>query len=132
MKGINLIAENWPALVTIGGVFTAIWALSQRSLKEIRDSANADSFTKDAAAAAIIGLSFVGSVGGSAVLGFAVAPNSGGALLGAAIFLIPFLAMCVIYFFRKRRAKNTGGKEPGKRVVQDSVDETAAAPTSGA
>ncbi|MFF1382797.1 hypothetical protein ACFVWT_04450 [Arthrobacter sp. NPDC058288] len=117
MEQKDFIAANWPAFVSIAAVFSAVWALSLKSLKDIRDSVHADAPTRDAAAAAIIALGIVGSIGASGALGFAFLPNGWGFVLGAGIFLIPFIAMCVIYFRLKHKSKRQGATPDKGPVV---------------
>jgi hypothetical protein len=102
---VQYINDNWPAFAALGGLFAAIWALSLASLKSIRDSEHADEPTKDAAAAAMIGLVIVISMGSAAGLGYTFAQHAWGALLGAFIFAAPFIAMWVVYVRRKRAEK---------------------------
>lgn len=85
-------------LVEYGGLIAAIWALSVFAIKPIRDSDKADGPTKDAAAAALIGMSVISTAAAAFLLGANSLGTKGGGFIGVFVFLIPFFAMIAVYY----------------------------------
>lgn len=100
-------------LIVFGSFVGGVWALSLLSLKVIRDSEYAEKRLRDAAALAIVALSFIAGGAASAVYGwnflFADDPNADqktgspmGAGLAVGLFLVPFIAMGIAILFSKK------------------------------
>lgn len=91
-------------LVEFGLFVGGIWALSLLGLKSIHDTPEAEKRLKDASALAIVAVTLVGAVAGAFALGLSRFETIGSGLLASFIFLIPFVAMAVVYFHKKNRA----------------------------
>lgn len=114
-------------LIAFGAFLGGIWALSLLSLKVIRDSEHAESRLRDAAAAAIVALSFLAGLAASFAYGwnflFSDSSNSNelgsswiGAILASGLFLVPFAAMTIVY---RRSAPNPTEIEELQKQMKD-------------
>lgn len=105
-------------LIEYGGYIAGIWVLSVFAIKPIRDSERADGPTKDAAAAAIIGMSIIGTAAAAFLLGANSLGSKGGGFLGVFIFLIPFFAMIFVYW--RSLGQEPDDEKPAAKVRRES------------
>ncbi|WP_159555465.1 hypothetical protein [Citricoccus sp. K5] len=88
-------------LVTAGAFIGGIWVLSLIGLKAIRDSKYASVATQDSAAVAIVAMSIIGAGSGAYLLAEEQL-SEGQGWVGIVAFLIPFVAMGVVYLCKDK------------------------------